>query len=132
MGGTGSKRPGGRKAAPTGIDMQKHKQQRERILVNKPNAGKVTKRMGSGLTSARNPHHKATKGVRFVRSTRLMPKYGHQLSPASAYLSCESLPFARSVHDLALWLTTSCPDYDVLLTYEDIKALRNDWLTDNV
>ncbi|RKU40045.1 hypothetical protein DL546_000893 [Coniochaeta pulveracea] len=110
MGGTGSKRHGGRKAAPTGgVDVQKHKQQRDRILVNKPNGGKVTKRMGSGLTSTRNPHHKSTKGVRFMRSTRLMPKYGHQLSPGSAYLSY----------------------YDVLLTYEDIKALRNDWLTDN-
>lgn len=97
MGGTGSKRHGGRKAAPTGgVDVQKHKQQRDRILVNKPNGGKVTKRMGSGLTSTRNPHHKSTKGVRFMRSTRLMPKYGHQLSPGSAYLSCKSLP-CRSV-----------------------------------
>jgi hypothetical protein len=92
MGGTGSKRNGGRKAAPTGVDVQKHHKHRDRILVNKPNVGKVTKRMGSGLTSARNPHHKTTKGVRFMRSTRLMPKYGHQLSPGSAYLSCKSLP----------------------------------------
>lgn len=83
MGGSGSKRDGGRKAAATGNEKQKP---RDRILANRANIGKVMKRTGSGL-NARNFYQKER---RFPRSTRLTPNYG-KLSPGSAYLSCKSL-----------------------------------------
>ncbi|ROV90400.1 hypothetical protein VPNG_10023 [Cytospora leucostoma] len=58
----------------------------------------------SNPLSARNFYGRATRA-----SSRLTDVNGKQLSPTAPYLSY----------------------HDVCLTYEDIKALRSDWLTDN-
>lgn len=106
----------------------KRTKQRDTMLA-KPNANKVAKRTGGVGDSPKRSYNKKTH-QKVARVTRSSSKLTSQLSPDSkAYLSCKS-------PTLLLWLRNSLTwamlDYDVLLTYEDVKSLKNDWLTDNV